>query len=126
MRLIIAGSRTFKHITFEDIVTFLEIHRLSPTEVVSGKAQGIDAAGADWAQVFGFPIKSFPADWNKHGKAAGPIRNKAMAEYADALLLIWDGESKGSFNMMSEMVVLGKPVYEVVIKSYEGSKIYEA
>ena len=34
----------------------------------------------------------FDTDWNKHGRAAGPIRNKQMAEYGDALLIIWDGE----------------------------------
>lgn len=60
--------------------------------------------------------KEFPADWKAHGKAAGPIRNKQMAEYADALLLIWDGESKGSASMKNEMLKLNKPVYEVIIK----------
>jgi hypothetical protein len=41
-----------------------------------------------------------------------------MAEYADALLLIWDGESKGSLNMKQRMIGLKKPVYEVVLKRY--------
>jgi len=58
----------------------------------------------------------FPADWDTHGRAAGPIRNKQMAEYGDALLLIWDGESRGSANMKSNMKKLGKPVYEIIIK----------
>lgn len=65
-----------------------------------------------------FPIKKFYPDWGKHGKAAGPIRNKQMAEYADALLLIWDGESKGSKNMKEEMLKLNKPVYEFIVKQY--------
>jgi hypothetical protein len=39
-----------------------------------------------------------------------------MAEYADALLLIWNGESRGSANMKENMVKLGKPVYEVILK----------
>lgn len=60
-------------------------------------------------------IIEFPADWKKHGKAAGPIRNREMAEYADALLLIWNGESRGSANMKKEMKKLGKPVYEIIL-----------
>lgn len=63
-------------------------------------------------------LTKFPADWDKFGKAAGHIRNKQMAEEADALLLIWDGESKGSANMKKEMLFKNKPVYEVILKTY--------
>ena len=42
-----------------------------------------------------------PADWDKHGKAAGPIRNAEMAEVADALIAFWDGQSRGTANMIS-------------------------
>jgi hypothetical protein len=36
----------------------------------------------------------------KYGKSAGPIRNRAMAEYAGALIAIWDGSSRGTLNMI--------------------------
>jgi hypothetical protein len=39
-----------------------------------------------------------------------------MAEYADALLLIWDGSSRGSANMRQQMERRGKPVYEVILR----------
>jgi uncharacterized phage-like protein YoqJ len=98
------------------------------TEVVSGTANGVDKAGEAWAasqlrqeypvQNFAPTITRFPADWDKYGKAAGHIRNKQMAEYADALLLIWDGDSRGSRNMKETMIALGKPVYEVILYTY--------
>jgi hypothetical protein len=44
----------------------------------------------------------FPAKWDKYGKAAGPLRNREMAAYADALILVWDGKSRGSANMLAE------------------------
>jgi hypothetical protein len=130
MKLIIAGSRTFDF-GWYDIDRAICISRLPEivTEVVCGTAKGIDLAGKEWANEDWkqdyptsshngpIPVKEFPADWNTHGKAAGPIRNKQMAEYADALLLIWDGESKGSANMKREMEKLGKPVYEVIIRN---------
>jgi len=65
-----------------------------------------------------FPITSFKPDWGTHGRAAGPIRNREMAKYGDALLLIWDGASRGSANMKQEMIKLGKPVYEVILKQH--------
>lgn len=60
-------------------------------------------------------IKEFPADWDTHGRAAGPIRNRQMAEYADQLLLIWDGKSPGSHNMRCCMSKLKKPTTQVVL-----------
>ena len=40
-----------------------------------------------------------------------------MAAYANALLLIWDGESKGRKSMKSEMAKLDKPIYEIIIRN---------
>lgn len=121
MKLIIAGSRTMNmtagHIDM--LVRYLKIDNI--TEIVSGCAAGIDQAAIQYHYLV-YPhnpectLKRFPANWDEHGKAAGPIRNKEMAKYADTLLLIWDGKSKGSANMKKEMTKLGKPIYEVIIK----------
>lgn len=120
MKLIIAGSRTLcPDLGFiRSAIHMLHITKNSPiTEVVCGGAEGVDNEGQHWASHHDVPIKMMCADWDKHGKAAGPIRNKQMAEYGDALLLIWDGESRGSHNMRKEMAKLRKPIYEVVILS---------
>jgi hypothetical protein len=47
-------------------------------------------------------VKEFPANWVEHGRAAGPIRNGQMADYADALIAVWDGKSKGTGNMINQ------------------------
>lgn len=127
MKLIIAGSRTlYPSIRFIDSIICM--YKIPITEVVSGMANGVDEKGKQYYISYSEmgiryhnPIDSlkfteFPADWESHGKAAGPIRNKQMAEYADALLLIWDGESKGSANMKQQMLKLNKPVYEVILR----------
>jgi hypothetical protein len=121
MKLIIAGSRTILTPWFaiEGLVQSTGIKRSDITEIVSGTAKGIDQSGEVLADsIWHKPLKKFPADWDKHGKAAGPIRNKEMAEYADALLLIWDGESRGSANMKETMLKLNKPVYEVILRKH--------
>ena len=97
MKVIIAGSRTIKDIHLvEQAITR---SGFDITEVVCGCARGVDLLGARWAQARNIPVALFPADWDRHGKAAGPIRNAEMAKHADALILIWDGVSPGSKNM---------------------------
>lgn len=105
MKVIIAGSRTIEG---ED--AYLELLKvanqalkdwgtLSLTEIVTGGARGVDAMGKEFARQFGIAHKEFPADWDRYGKSAGYKRNAQMAEYADALILLWDGKSRGSAMM---------------------------
>lgn len=116
MKLIIAGTRTIEKSAYQ-IQGAMSLFHIFPTEIVSGGASGIDQAGEAYAELHGRPIKRFLADWAKHGRSAGPIRNKEMAEYADALLLIWNGESNGSRNMKANMDGRNKPIYEVIIRA---------
>lgn len=83
----------------------------SISEVVSGTANGIDRRGEQWAAKNNIPIKQFPAEWDVYGKSAGYVRNYVMAQYADALIAIWDGKSKGTLNMINTMANLNKPIY---------------
>jgi len=116
MKLIIAGSRHW-HFNHEFIRTIVnDIFNLEPAEVVCGGAPGIDQSGKMWAIEQYVKFKVFEAEWDKLGKAAGPKRNAEMADYADELLLIWDGKSKGSTSMRMQMDLRGKPIYEVIIK----------
>lgn len=41
---------------------------------------GADAIAAAWAEGNGIPVTAIPADWKKHGKSGGPIRNRTMAK----------------------------------------------
>ena len=115
MKLIIAGSRTIEDSGV--LINAIDKHGLQDktTEVVSGACRGVDLLGEIWANHNNKQLIRFRPDWDKFNKAAGPIRNRTMAEYADALLLIWDGKSKGSANMKKNMEKLNKPIYEVVL-----------
>lgn len=117
MKLIVAGSRHFDE---EEVYAELVNLRIADhpmvqaTEIVSGTAKGVDAAGEWYADFYDVPVKKFPADWDRYGKMAGPMRNGEMAAYADALLLIWDGKSRGSASMKARMKAMGKPIYEIL------------
>lgn len=68
--------------------------------VISGTARGADRLGERYAQERGYDVRQFPADWEHDGSKAGPIRNAKMADNADALIVFWDGKSRGSKNMI--------------------------
>lgn len=102
MKTIIAGSRTItnEREVFVDILCADDTWPI--TEVVCGGAKGPDTIGKKWAESHEIPTKLFLPDWKKYGKSAGIIRNKQMAEYADMCIVFWDGESRGSKNMIQE------------------------
>lgn len=77
-----------------------------------GAARGVDTLGELWAIRHGIPVHKFPADWGRFGQAAGLYRNSEMASYADAAIILWDGESRGTLDMIDRMRRRGKP-YEV-------------
>lgn len=107
MKTIIAGTRTFSNQMMFDHA--MRLHGAEITEVVCGCAPGADWLGKKWAMDNKIPVRNFRADWVMFGKRAGPIRNRQMADYADACLIFWDGKSKGTQNMIDEMRQRGKP-----------------
>jgi len=94
MKTIIAGSRTITD--FDLVRAAIKKSGFNITEVVSGGCKGPDLLGERWAKQNHIPIKRFNANWQKHGNAAGPIRNIEMSCYALALIAVWDGKSKGT------------------------------
>jgi len=109
MKVIIAGSRNIQDHNI--VLVALARSGFQPTEIVSGNARGVDAIGERIARDRRIPIATFTAPWATHGKAAGPIRNRAMAQYADALVAVWDGQSRGTKNMIDEAEKRGLKVF---------------
>lgn len=99
MKVIIAGSRDITdYAMLEEAV---HASGFEVTEVVSGGARGVDTMGERWAKEHGVPVKVFKAQWDLHGKRAGPFRNMEMGDYADALIALWDGKSRGTLHMIN-------------------------
>jgi hypothetical protein len=126
VKLIVAGSRS---ITDYECLRWALVdsgiwkaHKKS-IEVVCGMAKGADALGLDFAKKNGLQWHPFPADWDDikapgavvkvrsdgvmYNARAGHDRNQRMADFADALLLLWDGKSTGSRDMHSRAIKKG-------------------
>lgn len=123
MKLIVAGTRTFNEYDVLDMIdpalAFFNIDKKLIKEIVSGTADGVDRAGEIYQEhnEESMELQEFKPDWGRFKKKAGHIRNGEMAQYGDALLLFWDGESPGSKNMKKQMLQAGKPVYEIILKA---------
>ena len=115
MKTIIAGCRDFDDygLLKKHMDEFIQKHQV--TEIVSGGARGTDKLGEEYAIEKNIKYTVHEAKWVDNGKAAGPIRNKLMAGYADQLVAVWDGKSKGTYNMIQNMNKLQKPVYVIWI-----------
>ena len=102
-RVIIAGTRDFSdyQLLRDKCDAILSSKRQDCNIIiVSGTARGADRLGERYAKERGFQLRQFPADWLNDEKKAGPIRNAKMADNADALIAFWDGESRGTKNMI--------------------------
>lgn len=102
MRTIIAGSRSLNKVPSAKEWFFRHLNEIDwlITEVISGTATGPDQWGIEWALYNEVPVTKFPANWPKFGVAAGYQRNIEMGKYGEALVLAWDGFSKGSGSML--------------------------
>lgn len=110
MKLIIAGGREY-WFNDDDIKRLDALHAATRvTEVCSGAGRGADQCGERWAKSRGIVVKRFPADWDTYGLTAGPRRNRAMSQYADAVVLFPGG--KGTWSMRVEAMKARIAIYD--------------
>jgi hypothetical protein len=111
-RLVVAGSRDFTD--YEKLSSELDayLHDKKATHevtIISGSANGADKLGERYAREHGLKLDRYPAEWEHYGNAAGPIRNKKMAQTADAVIVFWDGTSAGTKDMIQNAKREGLP-----------------
>lgn len=104
MRILITGSRdwTDKQLLANKLFEITGCYTKDEIVVVHGGCPtGADAMAEQLCQNYGIATEVYPADWNKHGKAAGPIRNQQMVDLgADICLAFPKGESRGTRHCM--------------------------
>ena len=112
MRLATVGSRKIKDI---DLREFLRDMNEQPDVIISGGANGIDTLAAEYAVKNGIELIVIRPDYDKYGRAATHIRNRQIVEQSDAVLAIWDGESRGTLSTINSAKRLRKEIKVVKI-----------
>lgn len=109
MKVIVAGSRT---ITDRELVLqAIADSKFTITEVISGGAKGVDRIAEEWAKEQGIPVTVIRTGWKTGGRGGGFVNNEEMAEQAEALIAVYDGQSKGTKHMIDTMSKRGKKIF---------------
>ena len=91
MKIAVIGSRSFNDYKLMcDTLNALKIDL-----IISGSAKGADSLGERYANENNIETLIFKPDWEKHGKAAGMIRNTDIVDNAEFIVAFWDEISKG-------------------------------
>lgn len=118
MRILVTGSRDWQD--RETIGHALLDVRDKPRPGVASRMvlvhgdcpTGADAIANEWAQRWGWDVEPHPADWETHGKAAGPRRNQQMVDLgADICLAFPLPDSRGTRHCMAAAGRAGIPVH---------------
>lgn len=116
---IIAGSRSITE--YDCVVDAIESAPFTIETVISGGAKGVDSSGEEWARTNNIPIRKFSPDEfeseaSERGIPAPLVRNEKMASAGEALIAVWDGNSRGTQYMISCAESEGIPVYTKIHK----------
>ena len=109
MKIAIVGSRS---IMIDNLGDYID----NVTEIVSGGANGVDKCAANYARARGIKLTEFFPEYDKYGKAAPIVRNKKIVDYADKVIVFWDGKSGGSLSVIKYAEKIGKPCRIVLCK----------
>jgi hypothetical protein len=109
MKVAIVGSRSVTNMA--TVIEAIHASKFEIEEIVSGGADGVDTLAYQYAKSHIIPIHIFFPNWEAYGKKAGMIRNTAIVSYADAVVAVWDGQSKGTHNTIIKAGIAGKPCF---------------
>jgi hypothetical protein len=115
MRVLVCGGRDFGDYSLVcDTLNQLLPEINAGTTIISGAARGADALGERWAHAARADLERYPADWEAHGRSAGPIRNRQMLVEGKPDLVVAFAGGKGTANMIKQARAAGVKVIEVV------------
>lgn len=112
MRVLVCGGRTFKDFTYVAFVLYAL--RLNKDDVIiTGGAKGADALASKYAKEQGIPEEVYPAEWDKYGHGAGPVRNHRMLKESKPDVVIAFPGGRGTAHMMHIAHKAGIPVTDL-------------
>ncbi len=98
-RVLVCGGRGYSDVDVVFRVLNASHNVWGISAIISGMARGADTLAVRWAAEKDVELVSFPADWKKHGKSAGPIRNQQMLDEGKPDMVIAFPGGRGTDDM---------------------------
>lgn len=111
MRILVCGGRDFAN---EELIekTLFDYAGMDSV-IIQGEAKGADSLAKMWAYNHDIPVESYPANWDRHGKQAGFIRNYRMLKEGKPDLVIAFPGGRGTEMMVQLARAANVEVIEV-------------
>lgn len=114
MRVIVTGGRDYGDKEVVQMALDCLHQACGHLTVIQGGATGADAIAREWANgLDDVTVVTVPANWRKHGKCAGPIRNTAMLDMCNPDLVVAFPGGRGTADMVRKARVAKLPVIMV-------------
>ncbi|RVT89267.1 DUF2493 domain-containing protein [Rhodovarius crocodyli] len=110
-RVLVCGGRDYAD--RQRVFEVLDEYRDRAEVLIDGGAEGADMLAEQWAMSRDVPMLTFRADWQRHGRAAGPIRNGQMLAQGKPTLVIAFPGGRGTADMVRQARTAGVPVREI-------------
>ena len=110
MKLAVIGSRSLTNVSLDKYVGE------EVTEIVSGGAKGIDTCASEYAKNNGIRLTEFLPEYSRYRRGAPIVRNKKIVDYADKIIVFWDGRSRGTLSVIKYAERVGKKLEIILYK----------
>jgi hypothetical protein len=115
MKIIVCGGRHYLNLNkVREVLSEYQCEKLNIT-LIHGGATGADTLADTVAKELGWDVKVYPAEWSKRGRAAGPVRNRQMAEDGADLCIAFPGH-RGTADMVFCAQAVGIKVVRVPLE----------
>jgi hypothetical protein len=112
MKVLVCGGRNFNDaMTLGSWLGGIHKNNGPITLLIQGGAPGADFMASEFAKWMGIPVQTFPADWDRYGKSAGPRRNKQMLDEGKPDLVVAFEGGKGTANMVEQAKAAGINIF---------------
>lgn len=113
MRILVCGGRDYEdYDTLKTVLSSLQVTKGHFTAIIHGDAKGADKLAGRYAEMHNIPVARFPADWERHGKKAGPLRNKQMLAVGKPDLVVAFAGGKGTADMIHQSKKAGVEIFD--------------
>jgi hypothetical protein len=113
-RLLVCGGRDFiDHKYLREAMNAAVGMKRNVVVVIHGAARGADRLAGEIAKDAHVTVREFPANWDRDGRAAGPIRNQRMLDEGKPHLVLAAPGGNGTADMVRRAKAAGVRVIEM-------------